>query len=220
MCRAVVALALTSLVLGACAAKPPVSVASTPTPMIEIVDAKEWEGIATPADQASIAGLPQRWSRALAAVPRRRAAALRGEGPLVEPGVALEMPTPPPGPYHCRLVRFGGRVGVATFKPDFCYVEAKEGKLSFTKQTGGNLPQGWLYDDTPMREVFLGTMGQGRYGDAPAQDVAGVVERVSPFRWRLTLTRAGKGALLDVYELVPVTPEVPGAPRAVPAKES
>ena len=51
-----------------------------------------------------------------------------------------------------------------------------------------------------------------------SQDVAGVIERVSPFRWRLVLTRAGKGALLDVYELVPVTPEVPGAAPAVPAK--
>ncbi|RZM36073.1 MAG: DUF4893 domain-containing protein, partial [Sphingomonas sp.] len=34
-------------------------------------------------------------------------------------------------------------------------------------------------------------------------------------RWRMVLSRAGGGALLDVYELVPVTPKVPGAMPAV-----
>lgn len=218
MRRAAFVLALIPLALGACAAKPRVAAAPAPAATVETVETKEWESTARPADQAQIAELPQRWVRAIAAVPRRATAKLRAEGPLAAP-VALEAPTPPPGPYHCRLVRFGGRAGITTFPPDFCYVEAKDGRLSFTKQTGSNLPQGWLYDDTPTRQVFLGTMGQGRYGDVPQQDVAGVVERVSPFRWRLTLTRAGRGALLDAYELVPVTPEVPGAPRAVPAKE-
>lgn len=218
MRRAVFAFALPPLVLGACAGKQPVSTLSTSAAVVEAVPAKEWEEVATPADQAGIAALAERWASALDAVPRRSTARLRAEGPLAEPGAALEMPTPSPGPYHCRLIRFGGRAGFATFPPDFCYVEASEGRLSFTKQTGSNLPNGWLHEDTPTRLVFLGTMGPGRYGDAPERDVAGVVERVSPFRWRLVLTRAGRGALLDVYELVPVTPEVPGAPRAVPAK--
>ena len=39
-------------------------------------------------------------------------------------------------------------------------------------------------------------------------------------RWRLVLTQAGNGALLDIYELVPVTPLVPGAKPAVPAPEA
>lgn len=217
MRRAVVAFAL--LILGACAGRGPVPAPAGPAAIIEIEPFKEWEQIVTAADQAGIAALPQRWALALAAIPRRSMTRLRAEGALAEPEAALAMPTPPPGPYHCRLVRFGGRSGIATFPPDFCYVETSEGRLSFTKQTGRNLPNGWLHEDTPTRHVLLGTMGPGRYGDVPGRDVAGVVERVSPFRWRLVLTRGGRGALLDVYELVPVTPEVPGAPRAVPAKE-
>lgn len=219
MRRAAVMLALCPLALAACAVKPPVVADAKPIPIIDIPPPKEWDGIARPTDQALIAGLPQRWSRALAMVPRRSVAALRREGALVQPEAALEAPTPPPGPYHCRLVRFGGRGGVTTYKPDFCYVEARDGRLAFTKQTGTNRPRGWLYEDTDKRRILLGTTGQGSYGDAPSQDVSGVFERVSSFRWRLTLTRAGRGASLDVYELVPVTPEVPGAPRAVPAAD-
>ena len=81
-----------------------------------------------------------------------------------------------------------------------------------TKQTGENLPGGWLHADSDRRLVFLGTLREKGetaappYGGAPARDIAGVVERVGPFRWRLVLTRAGKGALLDLYELVPVAP--------------
>lgn len=215
-------LAVVSLVLaalGACAAKPPRAELAAPAAMVEPVATKLWEQVATPADQARIAGIAQSWRRALDAVPWRAAARLRAERSLADPGSALELPTPSPGPYHCRLVRFGERTGVATFPPDFCYIEPRDGRLSFTKQTGRNLPNGWLYEDTPTRQVFLGTMGPGRYGDVAAQDVSGVIERVSPFRWRLVLTRAGRGALLDIYELVPVTPAVPGAKPAVPAAE-
>lgn len=215
MRRAAFTIALSSLALGACATRPKGVVEAEP--IVEAVELKEWEGIVTPADRGRLAALPDQWRRALAGVPRRSAGRLAAEGPLVDPEIALDLPTPPPGPYHCRLVRFGGRAGFATFPPDFCYVEASGGGLSFTKQTGGNLPQGWLHEDTPKREVFLGTTGPGRYADDPARDVAGVVERVSPFRWRLVLTRAGRGAVLDLYELVPVTPEVPGAKPAVPA---
>ncbi|WP_375403141.1 DUF4893 domain-containing protein [uncultured Sphingomonas sp.] len=214
MRRAAFALAL-SLVTGACATRP-LAVVDV-EPVVEAIELKEWEKTVTPADRARLAALPEQWRRARAVVPRRAARKLAAEGPLVDPAVALDLPTPPPGPYHCRLVRFGARAGIATFPPDFCYVETSAGGLSFTKQTGGNLPQGWLHEDSAKREVFLGTAGPGRYGDDPARDVAGVVERVSPFRWRLALTRAGRGSVLDVYELVPVTPEVPGAKPAVPA---
>ncbi len=217
MRRAVFALVLSPIVAGGCATRPLAVVEIEP--VVQVAEPKEWERTVTSADRAKLAALPDQWRRARASVPRRASKKLAAEGPLVDPAIALDLPTPPPGPYHCRLVRFGGRAGLATFPPDFCYVETSGGGLSFTKQTGGNLPRGWLYEDTPKREVFLGTTGPGRYGDDPARDVTGVVERVSPFRWRLVLTRAGQGALLDVYELVPVTPEVPGAKPAVPATE-
>ena len=132
------------------------------------------------------------------------------------------LPQLPPGPYYCRLLRFGGRPRFATFKPDFCYVEAGTDALAFTKQTGENLPEGWIFPDGDTRQIFLGTFrregepGGKHYGDDPVHDIAGIVERVSPFRWRLILTRAGGDAALELYELVPVPPEVPGAKPAVP----
>ena len=221
MLRVAIALAMTSCTLGACAARtarPVVTVEAVPQPT-------GWRAIATASDQHLIDTLPGAWARAVAAVPRRAQAKLRAETRLVDPAAALELPAPPPGPYRCRLVRFGGRAGITTFAPDFCYVDGGDKGVSFTKQTGSNLPGGWLHADTPTRQVFLGSLrpagatGAPGYGDDPAQDVAGVIERVSPFRWRLVLTRPGRGALLDLYELVPVPPEVPGAKPAVPAEK-
>ncbi len=221
MHRVAFALALFPLALGACAHR-----AAAPVVLVEPAPPQPtgWRAIASAEDQARIGQLPATWTRALASVPRRMQGKLRAETRLVEPGAALELPAPPPGPYRCRLIRFGGRTGFQTFAPDFCYVDGDGKGVSFTKQTGSNLPGGWLHEDTATRQVFLGslpregTAGVPRYGDDPAQDVAGVIERVSPFRWRLVLTRAGKGATLDVYELVPVTPEVPGAAPSVAEK--
>lgn len=215
MRRAVMPLAL--LFVSGCAARPHPVATVTSTAVDEA-----WRGIATQADQDRIAALPSLWSRARAAVPRAGRARLAAEGALVLPDAALDAPALPPGPYHCRLIRFGGRAGIASFTPDFCYVEVHGATVSFTKQTGENLPQGWLYPDTARRQVFLGTFrnksgATAKYGTDPAHDVAGLVERVSPFRWRLTLVRSGSTGMLDVYELVPVTPEVPGAKAAVPA---
>lgn len=221
MRRAAIATTLLSITLGACATRPaqPVITVETPEP-----EPTGWRALASTQDRTRLAMLPMMWTRARAAVPRRLQAKLRTETELVDPAAALELPAPPPGPYRCRLIRFGGRAGFASFPPDFCYVDGGTEGLSFTKQTGENLPGGWLHQDTPTRHVFLGATpkpgGKGvpRYGDDPARDVAGVVERVSPFRWRLVLARPGRASVLDVYELVPVTPEVPGATPAVPAK--
>jgi hypothetical protein len=216
------ALALALIPLGACATTPP------PRPVVTIEPAPQptgWRAIASEHDVRRIEALPQTWAQALEAVPRRVRAKLAAETRLVDPAAALELPAPPPGPYRCRLLRFGGRAGFQTFAPDFCYIDGDDKGVAFTKQTGSNLPGGWLHADTATRQVFLGSLpkpgetGVPRYGDDPAQDVAGVIERVSPFRWRLVLTRAGRGAVLDLYELVPVTPEVPGAKPAVPAKD-
>ena len=183
---------------------------------------RRWETAVTATDSARLATLGDSWAQARGAVPARLKALLDHEGPLVDPSAALDLPALPPGPYYCRLVRLGGRAGFATFKPDFCIVDGTVHSLSFTKQSGSILPGGWLFPDTDKRQVFLGTFRPARvkvapaYSTNPAQDVAGVVERVGAFRWRLVLTRAGGGAVLDIYELVPVTPRVPGAVPAVP----
>ena len=224
MRRAPLSLALLSCMLAACTAERPRAIVEAAPPPEPAGPA--WRGVATVGDRVLVDALPGRWSRALAAVPRRVQAKMRAEGPLVDPAAALEKPALPPGPYHCRLLRFGGRAGFASFPPDFCYVEASGPEMFLVKQTGSNLPGGWLYEDTATRSVFLGVLrarADGpapRYGADPLHDVAGVVERVSSFRWRLTLTKAARDGALDVYELVPVTPQVPGAKPAVPAESA
>lgn len=176
-----------------------------------------WADQLQPFDKAAFATLDQSWARALAAVPRRQRAKLTGEGPLLNPEVALPAAQLPPGPYACRLIRFGGRAGIAAYAADNCYVEARETGLSLTKQNGATLFEGWLATDTDARVGFTGALRRDprttapAYGIDPALDLAGIVERVAPFRWRLTLLRAGKGAVLDVYELVPITPPLPPA---------
>ncbi len=174
-----------------------------------------WTTIATPGDRARLEALADNWTRARAAVPKRLARRMKEEGALLDPAAALDLPALSPGSYRCRLVRLGGRAGYASFAPDFCYVDGDGAGLSFTKQTGTTLPGGWLHPDTDRRQVFLGTVRTAAadvappYGTKPARDIAGVVERVGPLRWRLVMTRAGQGAILDLYELVPVPPATP-----------
>lgn len=230
MARLATALALTMPLLAmpllaGCTAmtRRPASVATVVTPAAEPLTG--WRAIALPADQRRLDALPTSWTSALAAVPRSSAVRVKAEGTLLDPAAALDLPALPPGPYHCRLIRLGGRAGIKSYPPDFCTVGGDTATLSITKMTGDTLPGGWLHPDTDRRLIFLGTFRPRAaavapgYGHNPAIDVAGVVERVGPFRWRLVLVR-GSGTPLDIYELVPVTPLVPGAPPAVPAKRA
>lgn len=180
-----------------------------------------WHMRLTSVDRSAIDRLPTVWARARADLPRRAQVAVAAEGPLLDPAVALPKAELSPGLYYCRLMRFGGRAGFASFKPDFCTVVVTPEGTAFNKQSGTIQPRGWLFTQNDTRQVFLGALAPVRggsvpaYGNSPATNVTGVVERVSPFRWRLTLARAAGGALLDVYELVPVTPKVPGSVPAV-----
>lgn len=183
----------------------------------------KWRTIANAEDQARIDALGGQFTRALAAVPRRYRAQITAEGALLDPAAAQAVPMLPPGPYLCRLVRLGGRMPVQTWKPDFCYVDGDEKQLALTKQNGSNLPGGWLFEDQPNRLIFLGTLRSNHaaiaapYGPDKQANVAAVIERVAPFRWRMVLAQAGKGAALDVYELIPVTPTTTViAPAAAP----
>jgi hypothetical protein len=172
-----------------------------------------WRATATADDQARIDGLTGRWQRVLATVPARLRARITAEGPLLDPATVLDAPSLSPGSYQCRLIRIGGGRGVVSYKPDFCYIAVEEGKQNFTKQTGAQLPGGWLFDDEGgKRLIFLGTLRPRQaasapaYGEVPQRDVAAVIERVAPFRWRMVLARnGGQGdQTLDIYELIPV----------------
>jgi hypothetical protein len=181
-----------------------------------------WRRVANQADADRIKRLGVAWNQALAEA--RSAGARRdvsAEGDLLRPDAALARPAPTPGSYQCRMVRLGrtaakGRA-FEKFKPFFCYVEVEDDLLTIVKQTGSQRPAGRLWeDDSPSRLIFLGSLALGNedqpkaYGEDPNRDMAGVLERVGPFRWRLVIPWPRAQAKLDVYELTPVA-EQPAA---------
>jgi hypothetical protein len=111
-----------------------------------------------------------------------------------------------------RLGNSGRRApALERFKPFFCYVEVEGELLTIVKQTGSERPAGRLWeDDVSTRLVFLGSMALGdkespkAYGEDPRRDMAGVLERIGPMRWRLVIPYPRSGARLDVFELTPV----------------
>jgi hypothetical protein len=175
-----------------------------------------WQRIATTDDAGHLGRLSAAWEAGLADAQadgfRRDLAA---EGDLLRPDAALARPAPTPGSYQCRMIRLGrtapkGRA-YEKFKPFFCYVEVEGDLLTIVKQTGSQRPAGRLWeDDEPSRLVFLGSLALGSeeqpkaYGDDPARDMAGVMERIGPFRWRLVIPWPRAGGRLDVFELTPV----------------
>jgi hypothetical protein len=113
------------------------------------------------------------------------------------------------------VIRIGQSQGrgaaYAAFKPFFCNVGVNEEQLSITKQTGSERPAGYLWEEQgrSSRLFFLGSLALGSedaplaYGDDPSRDMAGVFERVAPFRYRLVIPRPRGISKLDVIELVP-----------------
>jgi len=174
-----------------------------------------WLGVATVADQSRLARIGLAWQSALADARRADRRAVEAEGVLLEPRAALPRPAPTPGSYNCRLVKLGKATarapGIEKFKPFFCYVEVEGALLTIVKQTGTERPAGRLWeDDRADRLVYLGSLAMGErekaiaYGDDPKRDMAGVVERIGPFRWRLVIPWPQSASKLDVFELTPV----------------
>jgi hypothetical protein len=196
--------------------KPP-----TPTgmrPRVEVgppLKSETWKAVATAEDQDRIARLGLAWQDALADAQKTNATEIRREGKLLLPRSALPRPAPTPGSYNCRLIKLGkaGSSGKSyeNFKPFFCYVEVDDDLLTIVKQTGSQRPAGRLWeDDDPTRLVFLGSLALGSedqplaYGDDPKRNMAGVLERIGPFRWRLVIPWPQSTSKLDVFELTPV----------------
>jgi hypothetical protein len=179
-------------------------------------EAPGWMQIATQEDESRIGRLGLAWQSALADANRSHAAEIRKEGKLLEPRAALPRPAPTPGSYNCRLVKLGRVEGSKSpaferFKPFFCYVEVEGDLLTIVKQTGSQRPAGRLWEDIrPDRLIFLGSLALGNeeqplaYGDDPKRDMAGVLERFRPFRWRLVIPWPQGSSKLDVFELTPV----------------
>ena len=202
--------------LGACATKPKLPPGVRPT--VEVGPAPKsdtWKAVATPADKDRLARLGLAWSEALDDANKTNPADVRKEGKLLLPRSALPRPEPTPGSYNCRLVKLGKATpkskAFESFKPFFCYVEVEDDLLTIVKQTGSQRPAGRLWqDDDPTRLIFLGSLALGNedqplaYGDDPKRDMAGVFERVAPFKWRLVIPWPQSTSKLDVFELTPV----------------
>lgn len=174
-----------------------------------------WRRVATDADEDRLARLQTAWAQGLADARERARKEVLAEGDLLKSGTALPRPAPTPGSYNCRLVRLGARTAKAPafekFKPFFCYVEVEGDLLTIVKQTGSQRPAGRLWeDDDPNRLIFLGSLALAdeeqplAYGDNPKRDMAGVFERIGPFRWRLVIPWPQSASKLDVFELTPV----------------
>lgn len=199
--------------LSACTQAPPPEAPSRA--QVEVVEEPPWRSVASPDDADRVDRLDVAWEQALAQA--RRAGfgrAMAREAALLEPGSALPMPAPTPGPYLCRLIRFAPPVPrgavLTAYRPFFCYVGVDRDALSIIKQTGTQRPSGYLWvDRDPSRLVFLGSMAEDPrdemlpYGADRQRDMAGLFERIGDFRFRLVVPWPRSGAILDVYELVP-----------------
>ena len=175
-----------------------------------------WKTVASAADQNRIDRLGLAWQQALMEARPRFERAIKSEGSLLEPRAGLPRPEPTPGSYNCRMISIGRENRTSPpfekFKPFFCYVLVDdEGVLTIVKQTGSQRPAGRLWeDDDPNRMIFLGSLALGdereplAYGEDPERNMAGVLERIAPFRWRLVIPWPQSGAKLQVFELTPV----------------
>lgn len=183
-----------------------------PRVAVAAADGADWRRTASTEDAQRIARLPEAWTAALAAA---RAAGfarrISAEGALLDPAAALPRPAPTPGVYMCRLVRIGGggrAPAFSTVRPTFCFVGVSGDQLSLTKPEGSERPAGYLWDDgAAKRMTFLGSLAPGRgapvaYGEDRLRDVAGIFERIGPFRFRLVIP-ARDAARLDIFELLP-----------------
>lgn len=175
--------------------------------------APDWRRIATSADRTRLRNWRATWLLALTAARAADAAGVAREGQLFEPDRALASAIPPAGAYRCRTFKLGGKAGMPsafTAYPTFdCRIDDKDGVARFAKASGSQRPAGLMYPDGTARAVFLGTLALGdesramAYGRDATRDMAGLVERIGPRRWRIVFPEPRFESQLDVVELVP-----------------
>lgn len=199
-------LILAALAIGGCAHRAPDMVAEAPP--------KGWRAVATQDDRRRLRDWRTAW---MAALSRARAAGhgseIDREGVLLNPDAALAGAALPDGLYSCRVIKVGGQgdhlLDYIAYPKFDCRVDHENGLQHFVKLTGSQRPVGHLYPESDARAIFLGTLILGdekmamRYGQDRDRDLAGVVERIGPRRWRLVLPYPRFESLVDVVELVP-----------------
>jgi stalled ribosome alternative rescue factor ArfA len=183
-------------------------------PQSPVRPASSWRNVATSGDRKRIHDWRDAWTRALAEVRTDHSAEIGREGALLDPDSGLAGAAPPPGDYRCRTIKLGSQ-GASTLAyvayPFFrCRIErAGDGTLSFTRLNGSQRQVGRIFPQNSRRMIFLGTLQLGdeqgalRYGHDENRDLAALVERIGPRRWRLAFPKPHFESVLDVMELVP-----------------
>jgi hypothetical protein len=223
-CARIAALIGLALLSAGCETTKPTKLPPGAHPVVEVAPpakSQAWRQIATDQDEDRLARLDSAWQQALTEAGKSFGPEIRKEGTLLRPGAALPRPAPTPGSYNCRLIKLGQASpktrAFESFKPFFCYVEVEGDLLTIVKQTGSQRPAGRLWeDDDSNRLIFLGSLTLGNedqplaYGDDPKRNMAGVLERIGPFRWRLVIPWPQSTSKLDVFELTPVAQQPEG----------
>ena len=195
------------LLLTACAAVP----LSLDAP---VANSTEWRAVATASDRGRLRDWRTAFTRALEQARKAgHAADIAREGRLLEPDAALGPDPIPNGSYKCRVIKVGakseGLLDYIAYPAFDCRIEQQGRLQSLTKLTGSQRHVGLIFPDSPLRQVFLGTLVLGdetsamQYGRDPDRDLAGWVARVDANRWRLILPYPRYESTLDVVELVP-----------------
>ena len=172
-----------------------------------------WRSVATEDDRGRLRNWRDAWVEALRDVADgENVGEIAPAGALLEPDTALPNAAPPPGDYSCRTIKLGAQpdmLDYIAYPPFRCRIRAEGNRLRFVKLTGSQRPIGLLFPDNSRRMVFLGTMMLGdetraiRYGLDRERNLAGLLERVGPNRWRIAFPYPHHESLLDVIELIP-----------------
>lgn len=179
----------------------------------------DWRSVVTADDRARLRDWRPTFVGAVAAARAGgHAAQIADEGALLEPDSALGDGAIPDGDYRCRIIKLGARSGgmldFVAYPAFLCRIDTRPGpsgmRRHFTKLTGSQRAMGVIFPDSAMRDIMLGTLVLGdeqralQYGVDETRDVAGMIERIGPARWRLVMPEPHFESRLDVMELVPV----------------
>ena len=198
-------LAFTAISLTACSTIP----GSAP-----VASSTDWRQVVTSADRARLRDWRTAFTRALMqARAAGHAADLARQGKLLEPDAAIGPVPIPNGLYRCRVIKVGaktpGLLDYVAYPAFACRVGQEKELQGFNKLTGSQRHAGLIFADSPLRQVFLGTLVLGdenramQYGRDQDRDIAGWVERIGDRRWRMILPYPHYESTLDVIELVP-----------------
>jgi hypothetical protein len=177
----------------------------------------DWRAIATTDDRRRLREWRTAWTRALAAARAAgHEAEIAREGALLDPDAAIPDAMPPAGDYDCRVIKLGGQsegmLDYVAYPAFLCRIQVEQGLLSFAKLSGSQRHIGLLLEESDRRLVLLGTLQLGderralQYGRDRERDVAGMLERIGPRRWRVVFPYPHFESTLDVLELVPKEP--------------